>query len=143
MSNKENENKELLRQAAKAFNNIKDRSGWFDFHSESVVVHGLSPETLDLDGTKNFYGCLWHGFPDLTIKIDDLVGEGDQVVWRISATGTHTGLFQGLEPSGKKVSFGAQYTFRFKNGKIVERWSNIDRLTALIQVGAVSLPFKK
>jgi steroid delta-isomerase-like uncharacterized protein len=136
-------NKELLRKAAQAFNAIDDRSGWYSFHAESVQAHGLGPAAVDKAGMKNFYSALWGGFPDLTIDIDELVGEGDKVVWRITASGTHSGPFQGVPATGKKVKFGAHYTFRFEDGKIVERWSTIDRLSALIQIGAVSLPAKK
>ena len=137
------DNKEVLKRAAQAFNNIADRSAWYDFHDDSVQAHGLGPAALDKAGMKNFYTALWGGFPDLTINIDDLVGEGDKVVWRITASGTHNGPFQGVPATGKSVKFGAHYTFRFENGKIVERWSTIDRLTLLVQIGAVSLPFKK
>jgi len=86
----------------------------------------------------NFYTALWGGFPDLTINIDELVGEGDDVVWRVAASGTHNGPFQGVPATGKSVKFGAHYTFRFKHGKIVERGSTIDRLSVLAQTGAVS-----
>jgi steroid delta-isomerase-like uncharacterized protein len=137
------DNKELLMRAAQAFNKIDDRSGWYHFHAESVEAHGLGPNALDKAGMKSFYTALWGGFPDLTIHIDDLVGEGDKVVWRVTASGTHDGPFQGVPATGKSVKFGAQYTFRFENGKIVERWSTIDRLSVLMQIGAVSLPAKK
>ena len=134
------DNKELLRRAAQAFNHINDRSAWFDFHADSVQAYGLGPAALDKVGLKNFYSALWGGFPDLTIHIDDLIAEGDKVVWRITVTGTHKGTFQGVPPSGKSVKFGAHYTFRFENGKIAERWSTLDRLSVLVQIGAVSLP---
>jgi steroid delta-isomerase-like uncharacterized protein len=134
------DNKELLKRAAQAFNNRNDRSGWFGFHAEAVRAHGLAPEPLDMAGMKKFYGALWGGFPDLTIHIDDLVGEGDKVVWRITVSGTHDGTFQGVPATGKPVKFGAHYTFRVENGKIVERWSTIDRLAVLAQVGALTLP---
>ena len=137
------DNKELLRRAAEAFNKIDDRSGWYNFHAESVRAHGLGPTALDKAGMKGFYTALWGGFPDLTIHIDELVGEGDKVVWRITASGTHQGTFQGVPATGKSVKFGAHYTFRFENGKIVERWSTIDRLSVLVQIGAMSLPSKK
>jgi predicted ester cyclase len=137
------DNKELLRKAAQAFNTINDRSAWFGFYAESVQAYGLGPAALDKAGMKNFYSALWGGFPDLTIHIDDLVGEGDKVVWRITVSGTHNGPFQGVSATGKSVKFGAHYTFRFEHGKIVERWSTIDRLSMLVQIGAVSLPFKK
>jgi steroid delta-isomerase-like uncharacterized protein len=136
-------NKELLMKAAHAFNKVDDRSAWFDFHADSVQAHGLGPAALDKAGMKNFYAALWGGFPDLTINIDELVGEGDKVVWRVTASGTHNGPFQGVPASGKPVRFGAHYTFRFEHGKIVERWSTIDRVSVLVQIGALSLPFKK
>jgi steroid delta-isomerase-like uncharacterized protein len=137
------ENKELLQQAAQALNNVSDRSGFFAFHADDVQVHGLAPTTLDKAGMIKFYVALATGFPDLTIHIDDLVGEGDKVVWRITASGTHNGPFQGVPATGKPVKFGAQYTFRFAHGKIVERWSTIDRVAVLMQIGALTLPSAK
>jgi steroid delta-isomerase-like uncharacterized protein len=137
------DHKELLRKAAHAFNNVEDRSGWYDFHAESVQAHGLGPAALDKAGMKGFYTALWGGFPDLTIHIEELVGEGDKAVWRITASGTHHGPFQGVPATGRPVRFGAHYTFRFEDGKIVERWSTIDRLSVMVQIGAVPLPGKK
>jgi predicted ester cyclase len=137
------DHKELLRRAAEAFNKLDDRSGWFGFHAESVRAHGLAPAALDMAGMKGFYAALWGGFPDLTLKVDELVGEGDKVVWRVTASGTHDGSFQGVPATGKPVTFGAHYTFRFEHGKIVERWSTIDRLSLLVQIGAMSLPARK
>jgi steroid delta-isomerase-like uncharacterized protein len=137
------ENEQLLKTAAKAFNHIEDRSGWIDVHAEAVRAHGLGPAPLDKAGLAGFYAALWGGFPDLTIHIDELVGEGDKVVWRITAAGTHAGPFQGVPATGKKVVFTAHYTFRFEHGKIVERWSTLDRLALLMQIGAVSLPARR
>jgi steroid delta-isomerase-like uncharacterized protein len=137
------DHKELLKKAARAFNQIDDRSGWYDLHAESVQAYGLGPGPVDKSGMRSFYTALWSGFADLTIHIDELVGEDDKVVWRITASGTHTGSFQGVPATGKAVKFGAHYTFRFERGKIVERWSTLDRLSLLVQLGAVSLPAKK
>jgi steroid delta-isomerase-like uncharacterized protein len=137
------DHKELLKKAAQAFNKTEDRSGWYSFHAESVRAYGLAPAPLDKAGLKSFYSSLWDGFPDLKINIDELVGEGDKVVWRITASGTHDGPFQGVPATGKPVTFGGQYTFRFEDGKIVERWSTLDRLSLLVQIGAVSLPARK
>jgi steroid delta-isomerase-like uncharacterized protein len=134
------EHKELLKRAAQAFNHREDRRGWYDFHADSVQAHGLGPAALDKAGLKGFYSALFCGFPDLAIHVDELVGEGDKVVWRFTASGTHDGPFQGVPASGKPVKFGGQYTFRFENGKIVERWSTLDRLSLLMQIGALSLP---
>jgi predicted ester cyclase len=45
------------------------------------------------------------GFPDLRLTVEDDVGDGDLVAQRIHFEGTHTGVFQGLPPTGKKVAF--------------------------------------
>lgn len=133
-------NKATLRRAAEAFNSVQERSAWFDIHDPAVVAEGLGPNRLDLDGLKKFYHGLWMAFPDLHISVEDIVGEGDMVAWRLSVNGTHQSEFRGVAPTGKKVSFTAQYVFRFRDGKVVQRWTNLDRLGVLVQLGAVPAP---
>lgn len=134
------QHKATLIRGAEAFNNQDDRSGWFEIHDPSVVAHGLGPEPLDFAGLKAFYAGLWSGFPDLRITVDDLIGEGEKVAWRLGVTGTHTGDFRGVSPTGTEVRFAAQYIFEFRDHKIVRRWTNFDRLGVLVQLGAVPSP---
>ena len=134
------QNKAVLRQAAEAFNDRHNRAGWLAAHDASVVAHGLMPEPLDLEGLKRFYGGLWSAFPDLHITVEDLIGEGDKVAWRLLVQGTHEAEFRGVPATGTQVTFGAQYIFRFADSKIVERWTNFDRLGVLVQLGAVPAP---
>jgi steroid delta-isomerase-like uncharacterized protein len=134
------QNKAILRSGAQAFNNAEDRSGWIDIHDPSVVAYGLGPQPLDLEGVKQFYSGLWDAFPDLRITIEDMVGEEDRVAWRLTVNGTHESEFRGVPATGTEVTFAAQYIFRFRNGKIVERWTNLDRLGVMVQLGAVPTP---
>jgi steroid delta-isomerase-like uncharacterized protein len=134
------QNKAALRAGAEAFNNLHDRSGWMDLHDASVVAHGLGPGPLDLQALERFYAGLWAAFPDLEISVEDMIGEGDKVTWRIAVRGTHEDEFRGIPATGKEVSFGAQYIFRLRDGKVVERWTNLDRLGVLVQLGAVPAP---
>lgn len=134
------ENKDILRRAAEAFNDKKERTGWFEIHDPGVLAYGLGPEPLNLEGLKKFYSALWTGFPDLRIAIEDLVAEGEKVAWRVQVTGTHSGPFQGVPATGTAVKFEAQYVFEFRNGKIMRRWSSLDRLSLLMQLGAIHLP---
>ena len=133
-------NTSTLRAAAEAFNRHENGSGWFEIHDPSVVAHGLGPVPLDLAGLKQFYGALWKAFPDLKITVEDMIAEDDKVAWRILVTGTHKAEFMQIPPTGTRVTFAAQYIFRFRNGLIVERWSSLDRLGLLIQLGAVQVP---
>jgi predicted ester cyclase len=43
--------------------------------------------------------------PDVHFRIDELVGEDDRVVAKITYTGTHRGRFLGVEPTGRTISF--------------------------------------
>ena len=130
----------MLRNGAEAFNNAGARTGWIEIHDPSVVAVGLGPEPLDLEGLKQFYGGLWEAFPDLRITIEDMVGEADRVAWRLTVQGTHESEFRGVPATGTAVTFGAQYIFRFRNGKVVERWTTLDRLGLMIQLGAIPTP---
>ena len=133
-------NKSILKAAAAAFNSPEQRSGWLQVHDPNVVAHGLGTEPFDLEGLKHFYSGLWNAFPGLHITVDDMLGEGDKVAWRLTVTGIHEGEFRGVPPTGKQVTFGAQYVFRFREGRIVERWTNFDRLGVLVQLGAIPAP---
>jgi predicted ester cyclase len=41
------------------------------------------------------------GFPDFNITVEDVVAEDDKVVKRFVFSGTHTGEFAGIPPTGK------------------------------------------
>jgi steroid delta-isomerase-like uncharacterized protein len=87
-------------------------------------------------GFKYAVQFLHSSFPDLTIAIDDLIAEGDRVVARLTARGTHQGAFRGIPPTGRTVTWTGIRIFRIANGKIVEHWANWDDLGLLQQLGA-------
>jgi len=60
-------------------------------------------------------------FPDLEWQVDLVLGEGDLVAARWTATGTQSGAWGDVEPTGKWVSFAGVNIFRFDHGgKVVE-----------------------
>jgi len=134
------QHKAILMRGAEAFNNREDRSGWFEIHDPSVVAYGLAPEPLDFAGLEGFYAGLWSGFPDLHITVDDLLAEGGKVAWRLGVRGTHEGEFRGVPPTGTEVRFTAHYIFEFHDRRIIRRWTSLDRLGVLVQLGAVPSP---
>jgi len=70
-------------------------------------------------------------FGDLHFEVEQMVAEGDFVVSRAMATGTHVGEFMGVSATGRPI--------RFANGKIVEDWSIVDTYAILRQIGNVSV----
>ena len=68
-------------------------------------------------------------FPDWNEEIVDMISEGDKVVTRFKSTGTQLGAFNGLDPTGKKVTIYETAIFRIANGKIAEQWGFPDELS--------------
>ena len=75
-------------------------------------------------------------FPDLHFTLELLVAEADMVVGRWTATGTNTGLWGNILPTGKIAKFSAVNIFRIANGKVVEIWNHRDDLGLLQQLDA-------
>jgi predicted ester cyclase len=73
-----------------------------------------------------FYERFIATFPDIHIKVEDMIAEGDKTVVRLSATGTHTGDAMGIAPTGRPVTLTALILIRWKNGKIIEAWNEFD-----------------
>lgn len=96
---------------------------------------GMPP--LDLDGHRQYSETMNAAFPDLDRTIHDLVAEGDRVVARWSATGTQTGEFMGIPPSGTVAESSGITIFRIADGRIAEEWSESDMLGLMQQLGAL------
>jgi steroid delta-isomerase-like uncharacterized protein len=96
---------------------------------------GMPP--LDAEGHRQYSEAMIAAFPDIERSIEDLVAEGDKVVARWTARGTHTGDFQGLPPTGKVATSSGITIFRIADGRIVEEWSESDMLGLLQQIGAI------
>lgn len=83
---------------------------------------------------------LFIAFPDLRVTLEDVVAADDKVVVRWTDRGTHKGEFLGIAPTGKEVVTTGTTLFRFRDGKIVEQWTNWDTLSLLGQLEARDSP---
>ena len=77
-------------------------------------------------------------FPDLHWAIEELIAEGDKVVNHWTLHGTHRGEYQGVAPTGKKVTMQGVTIFRLKDGKIVDRWALGDSAGLMRQLTATA-----
>ena len=76
-------------------------------------------------------------FPNTTMRITEIVAEGDMIATHWTATGTHTGELMGMAPTGRDVTVGGIQFDRIRDGKIVESHGLFDALGLLQQIGAV------
>ncbi len=79
-------------------------------------------------------------FPDIQITLKDLVAEGDRVVWRFTARGTHSGELFGIPPTGKAMEIEGMVMSRFAGDKWVEDWAGWDFYGMLQQLGVAPAP---
>jgi steroid delta-isomerase-like uncharacterized protein len=73
--------------------------------------------------------------PDWHSEVEQLIAEGDIVVERFTASGTHRGDLMGVPPTGKVVVLRGIQMFRIENDKIVERWGRLDEVGLMRQLG--------
>jgi steroid delta-isomerase-like uncharacterized protein len=78
------------------------------------------------------------GFPDFKLDIQRRLGDEEWVATEWSATGTHTGSFLGVPPTGKTVTLHGVSLTRLGGFKIVEERPYFDRLALLQQLGVAS-----
>lgn len=91
-------------------------------------------------GARQVFMAFKSAFPDLHFTIEDILVEGDKVVWRWSSTGTNTGSLMGMPPTHKKATIGGIEIYRIAGGKMAERWGNFDQLGLLQQLGVIPAP---
>lgn len=65
-------------------------------------------------------------FGNLRVTLDDIVADGDRVAVRATWRGVHKGPFRGLAPTGKQFAFTGMVFWRIADGKIAERWAEVD-----------------
>lgn len=75
--------------------------------------------------------------PDLSFSLEGQLAEGDKVMNRWTARGTHKGKFMGIPATGEKVTVIGFSIARIADGKIVEEWSHIDMFGLLQQLGVI------
>ena len=74
-------------------------------------------------------------FSDVEMQIVDLVAEADKVVGRFRCSGTHTGRWLGLAPTGRRFEGVDEVTFfGFREGRIAGAWSLEDTAERLRQL---------
>ena len=108
-------------------------------HSGSTTIrHFGGPRMVLRAGGKRQAAAMFRqALPDWHSDVEELVAEGDLVVERFTASGTHTGELMGVPPTGKVISLRGMQMFRIDGDKIVERWGRLDEAGLLRQLGLI------
>jgi len=115
-------NKEIIKQ----FYSIFNKGGYVPFEeyfSLTFIDHNGYPDQVSGPvGVRAGYEVWLKAFPDNYAEVADIIAEGDKVVVRTIAQGTHLGKFQDIAPTNKKIRIEGISIYRLSEGKIEERW---------------------
>ena len=133
------QNKALVRQVYdEVFNtgNVEHLDKYFtaDSVDHEIMPGKEAPQTCQ-DTIKEFLSVFRKAFPDLKVKVEDMIAEGDKVMARCTLTGTQKGEFMGVPATGKTFSIQIIDILRFKDGKCVEHWGMSDDAAMMQQLG--------
>ena len=105
------------------------------------IAHGLADEAGNaLRGPqdfKPFFRKFRSAFPEMEVRVEDTVAEGDKVAARCLVRGKHQSDSLGFAATGQATEFTGITIVRIENGKIVEAWNNFDFMTMYKQLGAL------
>jgi steroid delta-isomerase-like uncharacterized protein len=134
-ANEQEKNKAIARSL---FEQVLDQGHleqkYAESHAADFVAHGRDHDATlaeDMEAAREERKAL----PDMRVRVNQMVAEGDLVVvyWAASGTNTHEGM--GFPATGKKIVVPGMTIFRFKKEKISEEWSVFDMSSALQQMG--------
>ncbi|MDY6938243.1 MAG: ester cyclase [Cyanobacteriota bacterium] len=110
---------------------------WDEVMSHDVIYHfnSSAEPIIGLEANKEFNTDLFEGFPDIHQTIEDLLAQGDLVVYRTTIQGTNTGEFLGTPPTGKSVKVNDFTLLQISEGKITQWWYECNLLAVMQQLG--------
>jgi steroid delta-isomerase-like uncharacterized protein len=130
-------NKKLIRRFYEEVWNRGNVEVAKEIFADDYVRHDLRPTEAEPGGAgqAKIAADFRRAFPDLSFHVDLLVAEGNLVAARWTASGTHTGMWGGVAPSGKQARFSGVNFFRVQDGRVIEIWNHRDDLGLMQQVG--------
>ena len=88
----------------------------------------------------SYISSIHTGFPDFKIEITNRVVQGNIAASEWTVTGTHTGAFQNIPPTGKHCTISGVTVNEIENGKVKTERVYFDQLTLLQQLGVIPTP---
>ncbi|MEM1020028.1 MAG: ester cyclase [Sphingomonadales bacterium] len=118
---------------------LGDRAG--EYYADEFINHnsdagGLTYSTVTPEEMGKLWARLSDHTPDRLITNELIICQADLVIARVNATGRRIkGDMEGNPKNGRRYRYTAIDIYRFKDGKVIERWGNNDRIAMIRQLG--------
>jgi len=104
--------------------NKQDWANLGQFVHEEAHYNG---ERIGLSGYREMLAGDFRAIPDLSFDIKMLIAQPPRIASRLQFDCTPKGILFGLPVNGKKVSFAENVFYEFRENRIVNVWSIIDK----------------
>ena len=132
------ENKVLARYYLEQIFNAQNLAAIDEFYSPELVDHSDPQDPRASLKVYRLKIVLFLGaFPDLHVEYQDFTCEADRVFSRYTLSGTHRDEFAGIAATGKWVRVSGMDMLRFREGKVVEHWTELDLLGLMRQLEVI------
>jgi predicted ester cyclase len=139
-NNSADESKTLVRRYYEEVVNTGNVDQLAEFISPAFVeVHNNTRHPIGLEGAKEHVLGVRETYPDLHLTVEQQIAEGEWVVTRVTARGTHKGVWPGMRPTGEKLEMTAVNIDRVVDGRIVEHGGAANLLEPLLEIGAIRI----
>jgi predicted ester cyclase len=116
-------------------------SGKFDglgkYMNETYIEHQMMPgQKPGLAGLKEMMAGFRMAFPDMKYTTDHIYADTDMIWAHFTMTGTNTGSFMGMPPTGKKFTASGMDLIKLDaNHKAIEHWGYMDEHKMMQDLG--------
>jgi N-acetyltransferase len=119
-----------------------DLEGFGALIADDMVEHEAAPGLAPTkEGVLQFFTMYRAGFPDLKMEPEQVFVNDDTAAVYYRATGTHSGEFMGIAPTGKSFDVHGVDIVRFgEEGLAREHWGVFDTFGMMQQLGVVEGP---
>jgi steroid delta-isomerase-like uncharacterized protein len=127
-------NKTMARSYFEAYS-TRDIDAVMKFIGPDYLLHpGASGESMNSDERRRDEMVFFKAFSDIQAVVEDQIAENGKVANRITMYCTHSGEYQGVPATGKRIAIPYIDITLFKAGKIVEEWVEYDTINILRQI---------
>lgn len=128
-------NKDIIKNYSKRLWEDKDLTAIDEVFVEDAVIHSPMNTSTGSITMKEAVEKWLSAFPDLSIEWADFISEGNKVVSRWRATGTHMGTFFDTSPSHQEITYSGITIYTLNDaGKVIEYWALVDMHAILSQL---------
>jgi len=131
-------NRDLVNRMIEEIQNNKRLELCDELFAENFINHTPPPNIPnDRDGIRRLFAMTHTAFPDGRIVVADQISDANKVWTRKTFSGTHTGAFGTIPPTGKLITYEVMDILEIENGKMTQHWSVVDRLNLFQQLGVM------